>query len=151
MKFHFIPILVNEFGHFSAKIWWNFVRISRIFSENDEMSRVSHKKCPKNAEKGRKFRNWCQISFVHFICSIVSLAATPHHALEVDALAARDPGRDRFAGMQWFCQIDSYDSVNSSFDGGFFFRRLVQSLCVFEFLKTLDWLQIFVLMGLTTI
>ena len=43
MKFHFIPILVNEFGHFSAKFWWNFVRISRIFSENDEMSRDSHK------------------------------------------------------------------------------------------------------------
>ena len=37
------------------------------------MSRVSHKKCPKNAEKGRKFRNWCQISFVQFIISIVSL------------------------------------------------------------------------------
>ena len=76
MKFHFIPILVNEFGHFSAKIWWNFVRISRIFSENDEMSRVSHKKCPKNAEKGRYFQNWCQISFVHFIRSIVSLGHT---------------------------------------------------------------------------
>ena len=73
MKFHFIPILVDEFGYFSAKFWWNFVRISRIFSENDEMSRVSHKKCPKNAEKGRYFRNWCQISFVKFIISIVSL------------------------------------------------------------------------------
>ena len=43
------------------------------FSENDEMSRYSHKKCPKNAEKGRKFRNWCQILFVHFIFSITSL------------------------------------------------------------------------------
>ena len=52
-----------------------FHRISRVFSENDEISRVSHKKCPKNAEKGRKFRNLCQISFVHFIVSIVSLSA----------------------------------------------------------------------------
>ena len=43
MKFHIVPILVDEFGHFSAKCWWNFVRISRIFSENDEMSRDSHK------------------------------------------------------------------------------------------------------------
>ena len=74
MKFHFIPILVDELGHFSAKFWWIFVMISRIFSENDEMSRDSHKKCPKNAGKGRKFRNLCQISFVHFMFSITSLA-----------------------------------------------------------------------------
>ena len=73
MKFHFIPILVDELGHFSAEFWWIFVRISRIFSENDEMSRDSQKKCPKNAGKGRKFRNWCQISFVHFIFSITSV------------------------------------------------------------------------------
>ena len=45
-----------------------------MFSENDEMSRDSHKKCPKSAEKGRKFRNWCQILFVHFMFSITSLA-----------------------------------------------------------------------------
>ena len=76
MKFHFIPILVDELGHFSTKFGWTFVRISRIFSENDEMSWDSHKKCPKNAGKGRKFRNWCQISFVHFIFSIVSLRLT---------------------------------------------------------------------------
>ena len=38
-----------NFGHFSVKIWWKFLRISRIFSENDEMSRALNKICQKNA------------------------------------------------------------------------------------------------------
>ena len=73
MKWNFIPILVDEFWSFSVNFWWICFRSSWIFSENDEMSRDVDKNCQKNAEKGRKFWNLCQISFVHFICSIVSL------------------------------------------------------------------------------
>ena len=74
MKFHFIPILVDEFWSFFREILMIFFRISWIFSENDEMSRDFDKNCQKNAEKGRQFWNLCQISFVHFIFSILSLA-----------------------------------------------------------------------------
>ena len=73
MKFHFIPILVDEFWSFFREILMIFFRISWIFSENDEMSRDFDKNCQKNAEKGRKFWNFCKISFVHFIFSILSL------------------------------------------------------------------------------
>jgi len=47
-----------------------------MFSENDEMSRDSDQNCQKNAEKGRKFRNWCEVSSVPFIVSIISLPVT---------------------------------------------------------------------------
>ena len=42
----------------------------------------------KLRKKAEKFRNWCQISFVHFIFSIVSLVAV-HHApiLAVEQIA----------------------------------------------------------------
>ena len=73
MKFHFIPILVDEFWSFFREILMIFFRISWIFSENDEMSRDFDKNCQKNTEKGRKFRNLCQNSFVYFIFSILSL------------------------------------------------------------------------------
>ena len=78
MKFHFIPILVDEFWSFFREILMIFFRISWIFSENDEMSRDFDKNCQKNAEKGRKFWNLCQISFVHFIFSILSLIMSIH-------------------------------------------------------------------------
>ena len=90
---------LSVFGASSLKNWWtfnevpivrgfshrccsNFLRISRIFSENDEMSRDFDKNCQKRAEKGRKFWNLCQISFVHFIFSILSLLHTSMYDID---------------------------------------------------------------------
>ena len=43
--------------HFSAKFWWNFVRISRQFPENSEVCRFFNQICENKLENCRNFWN----------------------------------------------------------------------------------------------
>ena len=68
MKFHFIPILVDELGHFSAKCWWNFAGISQKLSGNDKKidtlyslrktERLNFLKVWKKQKDWKKFKVW---------------------------------------------------------------------------------------------
>jgi hypothetical protein len=49
--------------------------MSQKCSGNDKLSQYFEKKCEKNSENARNFRNLCEIFIFHFIFSFVSLAA----------------------------------------------------------------------------
>ena len=63
----------HEIWYFSSKSWWNFVGISRTFSENVKICGELQKILKKIAKTWSKSRNWWDYSFVRMNYSVDSL------------------------------------------------------------------------------